>query len=78
VPAAEGARVTTAVTEASEQSFHLGIGVGGVLMIAGGILAGIGLRNPRKSEDDYTPAAATAGECSRVCAQDEEPAKIPA
>jgi EmrB/QacA subfamily drug resistance transporter len=79
VPADEAARVTTAVTSASEQSFHLGIGVGGVLMIAGGILAGIGLRNPRAAKDEeFVPAAATAGECARKCADEAEPAKAPA
>ena len=51
-------------TDASEKSFHLGVAVGGLLMILGGIIAGIGLRNPKRETEYEAPGAATAGECA--------------
>ena len=62
--AAEAARVDSAVTNASTDAFHLGIGAGGLLMIVGGIIAGIGLRNPSRETEYEAPGAATAGECA--------------
>ena len=40
--AVEAATVDKAVTDASEKSFHLGVAVGGLLMILGGIMLGSG------------------------------------
>jgi hypothetical protein len=60
----EAATVNAAVTDASEKSFHLGVAVGGILMILGGILAGIGLRNPKRQSEYEAPGAVTAGECA--------------
>ena len=66
----EAERVDEASASAATDGFHLGITVGGVLMIIGGIIAGIGLRNPKRGEEErHAPRAATAGECAR-CAQD--------
>src|SRR6478672_3145526 len=45
--AAEADRIETAAADASTSSFHLGIGIGAVLMILGGIVAGLGIENPR-------------------------------
>ena len=61
----EATTVDKAVTDASEKSFHLGVAVGGLLMILGGIIAGIGLRNPKRETEYEAPGAATAGECAR-------------
>jgi hypothetical protein len=33
-------------------------------MIVGGVIAGIGLRNPRRETEYEAPGAATAGECA--------------
>jgi hypothetical protein len=65
--------VRGAVTGASESSFDLGMGLAGALMIAGGIVAGIGIHNPRRSRphDESVPRAAAAGECGRC---DDDPA----
>ena len=60
----EATTVDGAVTDASEKSFHLGVAVGGFLMIFGGILAGIGLRNPKRETEYEAPGAVTAGECA--------------
>ena len=62
--AVEATTVDKAVSDASTKSFHLGVGVGGVLMILGGILAGIGLRNPKRQTEYEAPGAVTAGECA--------------
>jgi hypothetical protein len=64
VTAAEARRIEAAAAEASTSSFHLGIGIAGVLMILGGIVAGIGIENPkRRVETVATRGAAAAGEC---------------
>jgi len=62
--AGEASRVMTAAADASTSSFHLGIGIAGVLMIAGGIVAGLGIENPRRRVEAVpTRGAAAAGEC---------------
>ncbi len=62
--AAQAATITAAAGDASTMSFHLGIGIAGLLMISGGIVAGVGIRNPpRRAEAFPTRGAATAGEC---------------
>jgi EmrB/QacA subfamily drug resistance transporter len=63
--AAEADRIETAAADASTSSFHLGIGIGGVLMILGGIVAGLGIENPRRRPVEAVPTRGTAaaGEC---------------
>jgi EmrB/QacA subfamily drug resistance transporter len=62
--AVEATTVDNAVTDASTNSFHLGIGAGGMLMIVGGVIAGIGLRNPKRETEYEAPGAVPAGECA--------------
>jgi EmrB/QacA subfamily drug resistance transporter len=60
----EADRVRTAAADASTSSFHLGVLIAGLLMIAGGIVAGLGIENPRRRiEAVPTRGAAAAGEC---------------
>jgi hypothetical protein len=62
----EARTVTASVTEASVSSFQFAMGIAGALMIVGGIVAGIGIRNPeRHQEHEGAGRAATAGECGR-------------
>jgi EmrB/QacA subfamily drug resistance transporter len=62
--AAEAERIETAAADASTSSFHLGIGIGAVLMILGGIVAGLGIENPRRRVEAVpTRGTAAAGEC---------------
>jgi EmrB/QacA subfamily drug resistance transporter len=62
--AADASRVTQAAEEASTSSFHLGIGIAGILMIIGGIVAGLGVQNPqRRREAIPSRGSAQAGEC---------------
>jgi EmrB/QacA subfamily drug resistance transporter len=88
VPGAEADRVTQAAEDASTASFHLGIGIAGILMIIGGIVAGIGVENPkRRTEAIPSRGSAQAGECGHGsdadCAErervgEEAPASEPA
>jgi EmrB/QacA subfamily drug resistance transporter len=62
--AAEADRVHSASVDASTSAFHLGILIGGVLMIIGGVVAGLGIENPhRRVEVVATRGSAAAGEC---------------
>jgi EmrB/QacA subfamily drug resistance transporter len=68
LPPPEAGQIDSAATVAAEEGFHLGIGVGGALMIIGGVIGGIGIQNLRREEgreEPQVPLAATAGECSR-------------
>jgi EmrB/QacA subfamily drug resistance transporter len=80
LPPGEARRIDAAATEGSESGFHLGIGLAGALMIIGGGIAGIGIRNPERREVRPAPRAAPAGECSRPPqpAAQEAPQKAPA
>ncbi len=62
--ASEATRVRTAAADASTSAFHLGVLIAGLLMIAGGILAGIGIENPRRrTKAIASRGSAQAGEC---------------
>jgi EmrB/QacA subfamily drug resistance transporter len=64
LPPAQGKRIESAAADASTSSFHLGIGIAGILMIAGGIVAGLGIENPRRRVEAVpTRGTAAAGEC---------------
>jgi EmrB/QacA subfamily drug resistance transporter len=72
LPPAEAERVELAAADASTSSFHLGIVIGGILMIAGGIVAGFGIENPRRRVEAVpTRGAAAAGECGHSAECDE-------
>ncbi|HEX7058421.1 MAG TPA: MFS transporter [Solirubrobacterales bacterium] len=71
--------LTAQAPDASTAAFHLGILIAGLLMIAGGIVAGLGIVNPdRRFETVPAGGAASAGECGHGadadCAQQPEQA----
>jgi len=69
--------LTAAAPQASTDAFHLGIAIAGILMILGGIVAGLGIQNPeRRVEAIPAGGAAAAGECGH--AADTEPIAEPA
>jgi hypothetical protein len=72
VEPAQAAQVEAAATEASESGFHLGIGIAGGLMILGGLVAAIGIQNPRRREARDVPRAVPAGDCGH-CPSEGEP-----
>ena len=55
-PADEATRA--AVREANVEAFHRGMIVAGLLMIAGGLIALVGIENPRREQLEAQPAAA--------------------
>jgi EmrB/QacA subfamily drug resistance transporter len=59
-----GGPLTAKAPGASTSAFHLGVGIAGALMIAGGVVSGLGIENPRRRVE-AVPAggAAAAGEC---------------
>jgi EmrB/QacA subfamily drug resistance transporter len=64
LPPAAAARVGSASADASTSAFHLGVLIAGLLMIAGGIVAGFGIENPRRRvEAVASRGSAQAGEC---------------
>jgi len=75
LPAAEAERIDAAVTAGSERGFHLGLALSGGLMIVGGLIAGGGLRNPKRQEPHEAPRAAPAGDCGH-CPPDIEPVGV--
>ncbi|MGZ8622113.1 MAG: MFS transporter [Solirubrobacterales bacterium] len=62
---AEAKRVDAVATEGAESAFQMAMTVNGVLMIVGGVVAGFGIQNPRRTEEQIAPRAAPAGECAR-------------
>jgi hypothetical protein len=69
VPQAEAAALDTALVESSESAFHLSALVSAILMVIGGLISLLWVRNPERRPDrepDRGPGpAATAGECGR-------------
>jgi EmrB/QacA subfamily drug resistance transporter len=61
---AEADRVESATATGAEDGFHLAMMAAGGLMIVGGVIAGIGLRNPPRETEYESPRAAPAGECA--------------
>ncbi len=56
--------LTAKAPDASTAAFHLGVFIAGLLMIAGGIVAGFGIENPRhRIEAVASRGSAQAGEC---------------
>ncbi len=72
---AQAARVDSASADASTSAFHLGIGIAGLLMIAGGIVSGVGIENPRRKVEAFASrGSAAAGECGHGGDADLQPA----
>jgi EmrB/QacA subfamily drug resistance transporter len=64
LPPAEATEVESATVAGAEDGFHLAMMTAGTLMIVGGVIAGIGLRNPPRETAYESPRAAPAGECA--------------
>jgi len=64
LPPAEAAEVESATAAGAEDGFHLAMMSAGILMIVGGVIAGIGLRNPPRETAYDSPRATPAGECA--------------
>jgi EmrB/QacA subfamily drug resistance transporter len=60
----QATEVESATVAGAEDGFHLAMMTAGTLMIVGGVVAGIGLRNPPRETTYDGPRAAPAGECA--------------
>jgi hypothetical protein len=62
VPSSERARITSALADASTSAFRIGIGLGALLVGAGGVVSLIGIQNPRRKVPSATcPGGALIG-----------------
>lgn len=69
VPAAQRASVHAALTDSSVHAFRLGIGIGGGLAVCGGLVALLGIENPRRRvRSADCPGGALAGASTEVAA----------
>ncbi|HET7574802.1 MAG TPA: MFS transporter, partial [Solirubrobacterales bacterium] len=76
LPPAQAARVSSASADASTSAFHLGLGIAGLLMIAGGIVSGFGIENPRRRVEALpSRGSAQAGECGHGADADRAPSE---
>jgi EmrB/QacA subfamily drug resistance transporter len=64
LPSDQAAEVDRATASGAEDGFDLAMLAAGSLMIVGGVIAGIGLRNPPRETAYDAPRAAPAGECA--------------
>jgi EmrB/QacA subfamily drug resistance transporter len=64
LPPGQAAEVVSATEAGAEDGFHLAMMSAGTLMVVGGVIAGIGLRNPPRESEYDSPRAAPAGECA--------------
>jgi EmrB/QacA subfamily drug resistance transporter len=64
LPPGEATEVESATEAGAEDGFHLALMAAGTLMVVGGVIAGIGLRNPPRETAYDAPRAAPAGECA--------------
>lgn len=73
-----GGPLTARAPGASTSAFHLGIGIAGLLMIAGGVVSAVGIENPRH-EVTAIPSrgSAQAGECGHGANADCGEAPVP-
>jgi EmrB/QacA subfamily drug resistance transporter len=79
LPAAEARRVETASIDASTSAFHLGILIASLLMIAGGIAAGVGIEDPKPRGRSSSVAQRDAkGERTDLGGAEEAPRSEPA
>jgi hypothetical protein len=82
VPAPERPRVKAALEGASATAFHVGLGIGAVLVLIGGVVSLVGIENPRRSvpcEDCAGGALVGASEdLGRLPPELELPAPAPA
>jgi EmrB/QacA subfamily drug resistance transporter len=81
VPVNERDALADDIVASSESAFHLGAGIAAALMVLGGLIALVGVRNPEREatpEREHAPgAAAAAGECGRSSRDLGPPSPVP-
>jgi EmrB/QacA subfamily drug resistance transporter len=79
VPPPERPVVKRALEDASVSAFHVGLGIGAVLVLSGGVVSLVGIRNPRRSVPcQDCPGGALVGASEDLARPPERPAPVPA
>jgi EmrB/QacA subfamily drug resistance transporter len=79
VPPPERARIEAATRDASVDAFHLGMGISAVIVIAGGLIAAVGIENPRRrTHAEQSPAGQICGAPACVGHPHRETEPVPA
>jgi EmrB/QacA subfamily drug resistance transporter len=78
VPSAQAHAVTAAAESASLHSFHLGLAIAAALVALGGIVGGLGIRNPRKREEEIHAKSCAGGQLVGASSELGGPASKPA
>jgi EmrB/QacA subfamily drug resistance transporter len=78
VPPSQAHAVTVAAEAASLHSFHLGLAIAAVLVALGGIVGGLGVRNPRKQEEEIHAKSCGGGQLVGASSEIAGPAGAPA
>ncbi len=77
VPSAQAHAVTAAAEGASLHSFHVGLAIAAGLVALGGIVGGLGIRNPRREEEEIHAQSCAGGQLVGASSEiewDETPA----
>jgi EmrB/QacA subfamily drug resistance transporter len=78
LPPAQAHAVTVAAEGASLHSFHLGLAIAAALVALGGIVGGLGIRNPRKQEEEIHARSCAGGQLVGASSEISGPAREPA
>jgi EmrB/QacA subfamily drug resistance transporter len=78
VPSAQAHAVTKAAEGASLHSFHLGLAIAAALVALGGVVGGLGIRNPRKQEEEIHAESCAGGQLVGASSEIGGPAVEPA
>ncbi len=77
MPAGQARAVRAAAEGASLHSFHVGLGIAAALVAIGGLVGAVGIRNPRREEEDVhaksCPGGQLVGASSELCPPEEAP-----
>jgi hypothetical protein len=78
IPSAQAHAVTKAAEAASLHSFHLGVAIAAALVALGGIVGGLGVRNPSKREEQICAESCAGGQLVGASSEIGGPAVEPA
>jgi EmrB/QacA subfamily drug resistance transporter len=78
IPSAQAHAVTKAAEAASLHSFHVGVAIAAALVALGGIVGGLGIRTPRKREEEIHAKSCAGGQLVGASSEIGGPASEPA
>ncbi len=78
LPTAQAHAIRRAAEDASLHSFHVGLAIAAALVALGGIVGGLGIRNPRKQEEEIHAQSCAGGQLVGASSEIDWPASEPA